>query len=77
MIERRMKALAKARRNKKKKGRTQIIHGSSATETNSSKLEETETEMGTKSSWWREAEELWIMGKQLGLVDNNNAEEVI
>ncbi|GLT95041.1 hypothetical protein SLE2022_127460 [Rubroshorea leprosula] len=75
-----MRKRIEVRWHKKKEGKKQILRREAemkrgAIPTDQSEQPAQRTEL--KNSCWREAEELWSMGKQLGLVDKNNAEEII
>ncbi|GLT49212.1 hypothetical protein SLA2020_227870 [Shorea laevis] len=79
-MERRMRKRIKIRRQKKKESRNRASLSEDLTkrgEASNSQSDNSTQKHDGKNSCWREAEELWSVGKQLGLVDKNNADEVI
>ncbi|GKU89286.1 hypothetical protein SLEP1_g3443 [Rubroshorea leprosula] len=79
-MERRMRKRIEIRRQKKKESRNRVSPSEAITKRGdacNSQIDNSTQKQGAKKSCWREAEELWSVGKQLGLVDKNNADEVI
>ncbi|GKV51184.1 hypothetical protein SLEP1_g57855 [Rubroshorea leprosula] len=79
-MERRMRKRSEIRRQKKKESRNRVSPSEALTkrgEACNSQTINSIQKQDSKKSCWREAEELWSVGKQLGLVDKNNVDEVI
>ncbi|GLU17604.1 hypothetical protein SLE2022_339640 [Rubroshorea leprosula] len=79
-MERRMRKRVEMRRQKKKGSRNRVSPSEAITKRGEDGISQTDNssqKQDAKKSCWREAEELWSVGKQLGLVDKNNADEVI
>ncbi|GKV01676.1 hypothetical protein SLEP1_g14215 [Rubroshorea leprosula] len=79
-MERQMKIIAKAKRCRRKKGRNQttpLQEISTGRVTYNLQQKRANSEMDPGTNCWREAEELWSVGKQLGLVSSINAEDII
>ncbi|GKV05101.1 hypothetical protein SLEP1_g17145 [Rubroshorea leprosula] len=79
-MERRMRKWIEVRWQKRKESKKQILSKDADNRRGDAPIVQTEPPTQRpelKNSCWREVEEIWSLGKQLGLVDKKNAEEII